>query len=55
VLAAARHGFAVAGYVRVHAEYAANAEEVMRAERVPSTHRYLVQRYFDAIRPTMSR
>jgi hypothetical protein len=51
VESAAQHGFASAGYRRVYAEYAAIVEDVMRAEAVPSSHRYFVERYFDRIQP----
>jgi hypothetical protein len=51
VLGAARHGFAAAAYVHVYAEYAEAVEEVMHAEQVPTTHRFVVLRYFDWIRP----
>jgi hypothetical protein len=40
-----------ASYAEVFVEYAAVIEEVMHAEAVPTTHRWLVHRYFDRIRP----
>jgi hypothetical protein len=51
LLSAAHQGFAGAEYRHVYAEYTDIVEEVMRTEQVPSTRRYLIQRYFHWIRP----
>jgi hypothetical protein len=51
VLSAAKEGFSGTPYRRVYAEYLDIVEEVMTAEKVPPSHRYLIDRYFDRIRP----
>jgi hypothetical protein len=51
VRSAAKHGFAGAPYRRVYAEYEAIVGDVMHAEQVPGTRRYVIERYFDRIRP----
>jgi hypothetical protein len=48
---AARRGFASAPYAKVYKDYAAITEDVMHAEAVPLSKRYLVKRYFWSIRP----
>jgi hypothetical protein len=51
VKSAAQHGFASRAYQRVYVEYTSIVEDVMRAEQVPPSHRYVIERYFDRIRP----
>jgi hypothetical protein len=51
VLSAAKEGFSGTPYRRVYAEYLDVVEEVMTAEKIPPSHRYLIERYFDRIRP----
>jgi hypothetical protein len=53
ILAAAQKGFAQQGYQKVYAEYQRIVEEVMRTEKLPSSYRYFVKRYFAKIHPTM--
>lgn len=48
---AARRGFASTPYAHVYQDYAAITEHVMHAEAIPLSHRYLVKKYFWAIRP----
>lgn len=48
---AARRGFASAPYAQVYKDYAAITDDVMHAENVPLSKRYLVKRYFYSIRP----
>jgi hypothetical protein len=54
ILAAAQKGFAQQGYQKVYAEYQRIVEEVMRTEKLPSSYRYFVKRYFAKIHPTMT-
>lgn len=51
ILAAAQKGFATAKYQEVYADYKRIVEEVMRSEKVPSSYKYYVKRYFNQIRP----
>jgi hypothetical protein len=48
---AARRGFASAPYREIFEEYEPANEEVLHAENVPAGQRYIVKRYFYAIRP----
>lgn len=51
ILAAAQKGFATAKYQEVYADYKRIVEEVMRSEKVPSSYKYYVKRYFNQIKP----
>jgi hypothetical protein len=51
ILAAAQKGFAKVGYQEVYADYKRVVEEVMRSEKVPSSYKYYVKRYFNQIKP----
>jgi len=53
ILAAAQKGFASQGYQKVYADYARIIEEVMRTEKLPSSYKYYVKRYFAKIHPSM--
>ena len=52
ILAAAQKGFASERYKNVYAKYAQVVEEVMRAEKLPSSYKYYVKRYFAKIHPS---
>ena len=52
ILAAAQKGFASRGYQDVYANYKRIVEEVMRTEKVPSSYKYYVKRYFTQIHPS---
>jgi hypothetical protein len=51
ILAAAQKGFASVGYKKVYTNYEAVIEEVMRTEKLPSSYKYYVKRYFAKIHP----
>jgi hypothetical protein len=51
ILAAAQKGFANKGYKDVYAEYKTRVEDVIRAEKVPSSYKYYLKRYFTKIKP----
>jgi hypothetical protein len=51
ILAAAQKGFASRKYQDVYADYKRIVEEVMRTEKVPSSYKYYVKRYFTKIKP----
>jgi hypothetical protein len=53
ILAAAQKGFASVGYQKVYADYQRIVEEVMRNEKLPSSYKYYVKRYFAKIHPSM--
>ena len=53
ILAAAQKGFASASYKKVYADYQRIVEEVMRTEKLPSSYKYYVKRYFAKIHPSM--
>jgi len=53
ILAAAQKGFASQGYQKVYADYQRIVEEVMRTEKLPSSYKYYVKRYFAKIHPSM--
>lgn len=52
ILAAAQKGFASVGYQKVYADYQRIVEEVMRTEKLPSSYKYYVKRYFAKIHPS---
>lgn len=52
ILSAAQKGFATRGYQQVYAEYEKIVEEVMRNEKLPSSYKYYVKRYFAKIHPS---
>ena len=54
ILAAAQKGFASARYQKVYQDYQRIVEEVMRTEKLPSSYKYYVKRYFAKIHPSMS-
>jgi hypothetical protein len=54
ILAAAQKGFASVGYQQVYADYQRIVEEVMRTEKLPSSYKYYVKRYFAKIHPSMT-
>ena len=54
ILAAAQKGFASVGYKKVYADYQRIVEEVMRTEKLPSSYKYYVKRYFANIHPNMA-
>ncbi|MEO6777219.1 MAG: hypothetical protein ABI467_30100 [Kofleriaceae bacterium] len=54
ILAAAQKGFASVGYQKVYANYQRIVEEVMRTEKLPSSYKYYVKRYFANIHPNMA-
>lgn len=54
ILAAAQKGFASVGYQKVFADYQRIVEEVMRTEKLPSSYKYYVKRYFAKIHPSTS-
>ena len=51
ILAAAQKGFASTSYEKVYADYKRVVEEVMRTEKVPSSYKFFVKRYFAKIKP----
>jgi len=51
ILAAAQKGFASTAYKDVYADYKKIVEEVMRSEKVPSSYKYYVKKYFTKIKP----
>jgi hypothetical protein len=51
ILAAAQKGFASKAYEDVYTDYKKIVEEVMHNEKVPSSYRTYVRRYFDKIKP----
>jgi hypothetical protein len=53
ILSAAQKGFASQGYHKVYADYQRIVEEVMRTEKLPSSYKYYVKRYFAKIHPSM--
>ena len=52
ILSAAQKGFASARYRDVYGKYHTIVEEVMRTEKLPSSYKYYVKRYFAKIHPT---
>src|SRR3569623_987182 len=54
ILSAAQKGFASHGYQKVYADYQRIVEEVMRTEKLPSSYKYYVKRYFAKIHPSMT-
>jgi len=52
ILAAAQKGFASTSYKKVYADYEKIVEEVMRNEKLPSSYKYYVKRYFAKIHPS---
>nr|MBA3503338.1 hypothetical protein [Deltaproteobacteria bacterium] len=52
ILAAAQKGFASKRYQQVYADYQRIVEEVMRTEKLPSSYKYYVKRYFAKIHPS---
>jgi hypothetical protein len=54
ILAASQKGFANAHYAKVFADYQRIVEEVMRTEKLPSSYKYYVKRYFAKIHPSMT-
>jgi hypothetical protein len=52
ILAAAQKGFASTSYKKVYADYQKIVEEVMRNEKMPSSYKYYVKRYFAKIHPS---
>ena len=50
----AQKGFAGVGYKKVYADYQRIVEEVMRTEKLPSSYKYYVKRYFANIHPNMA-
>jgi chemotaxis protein histidine kinase CheA len=54
ILAAAQKGFASARYQKVYQDYQRIVEEVMRTEKLPSSYKYYVKRYFAKIHPSMT-
>ena len=54
ILAAAQKGFASARYQKVYADYQRIVEEVMRTEKLPSSYKYYVKRYFAKIHPRLT-
>jgi hypothetical protein len=51
ILSAAEKGFASKGYEQVYADYKRIVEEVMRGEKVPSSYKYYIKKYFTKIKP----
>jgi hypothetical protein len=51
ILAAAQKGFASVRYRDVYGKYHQIVEEVMRTEKLPSSYKYYVKRYFAKIHP----
>ncbi|MEO8699753.1 MAG: hypothetical protein ABI867_06905 [Kofleriaceae bacterium] len=54
ILAAAQKGFATTSYKKVYQDYQRIVEEVMRTEKLPSSYKYYVKRYFAKIHPSGS-
>ncbi|HSS02362.1 MAG TPA: hypothetical protein VLM79_35125 [Kofleriaceae bacterium] len=54
ILAAAQKGFATKRYRDVYGKYQQIVEEVMRTEKLPSSYKYYVKRYFAKIHPATS-
>jgi hypothetical protein len=54
ILAAAQKGFASTSYKKVYQDYQRIVEEVMRTEKLPSSYKYYVKRYFAKIHPSGS-
>jgi hypothetical protein len=54
ILSAAQKGFASVGYSKIYADYQRIVEEVMRTEKLPSSYKYYVKRYFAKIHPSMA-
>jgi hypothetical protein len=54
ILAAAQKGFATKRYRDVYGKYHQIVEEVMRTEKLPSSYKYYVKRYFAKIHPSTS-
>jgi hypothetical protein len=54
ILAAAQKGFASKSYQKVYQDYQRIVEEVMRTEKLPSSYKYYVKRYFAKIHPSMT-
>ena len=52
ILAAAQKGFATQRYRDVYGKYHQIVEEVMRTEKLPSSYKYYVKRYFAKIHPS---
>jgi hypothetical protein len=52
ILSAAQKGFASQRYRDVYGKYHQIVEEVMRTEKVPSSYKYFVKRYFAKIHPS---
>ncbi len=52
ILAAAQKGFASRRYQDVYGKYHQIVEEVMRTEKLPSSYKYYVKRYFAKIHPS---
>jgi hypothetical protein len=52
ILAAAQKGFATKRYRDVYGKYQQIVEEVMRTEKLPSSYKYYVKRYFAKIHPS---
>ncbi len=52
ILSAAQKGFASKGYRDVYGKYHQIVEEVMRTEKLPSSYKYYVKRYFAKIHPS---
>jgi hypothetical protein len=53
ILAAAQKGFASTSYKKVYTDYQRVVEEVMRNEKLPSSYKYYVKRYFAKIHPNI--
>ncbi len=51
IVAAAQKGFASKSYKKVYADYKEIVEEVMRSEKVPSSYKYYIKKYFTKIKP----
>ena len=52
ILSAAQKGFSSTSYQKVYADYEKIVEEVMRNEKMPSSYKYYVKRYFAKIHPS---
>jgi hypothetical protein len=52
ILAAAQKGFASTSYKKVYQDYQKIVEDVMRNEKLPSSYKYYVKRYFAKIHPS---
>ena len=53
ILSAAQKGFASKRYQKVYQDYQRIVEEVMRTEKLPSSYKYYVKRYFAKIHPNV--